>query len=263
MFDSIVESVSEYPYLGVMFLFLMCGLGLPLPEELILIAGGYICAKWPENARLGWMMVWSATAILVGDLLPYVLGRVFGARVLRIRWLRITVTRRRLAKFDRWFRQRGDLVIFIARFLAGIRVIAFFTAGMMKMPWRRFLMLDGLGIVIIVPLMIWIGNRGAGFIDHVIGRVQAVERGILWSLVAGLLIFGIVYAFWRRGHRRKARPKPVETYVEPQLPVQGSEPPPEEPPAATPASSDADAQTEPKGPDGGEPSGEGTPSSAS
>ncbi|MGE3175407.1 MAG: DedA family protein [Planctomycetota bacterium] len=240
MFDSLVQTIADYPYLGVALVFLLCGIGFPLPEELVLIAGGYVCAKFPEKASLHWMMLWCGGAILTFDLVPFVLGRTFGARVLRIRWLRLVVTRRRLADFDRWFRRRGDLVIFFARFLAGIRVIAFFTAGVMRMRWRRFLLLDGLGIVIIVPLMVWLGHRGAGVIDDVIARVQAVERGLLWSAIAGVLVLAM-WLLWRRRQRRLARPVPAETFVEPRLPVTDEAQVPEGTPAAgTPDESEGD-----------------------
>lgn len=219
MFDSIVQTIADYPYVGIALVFLLCGIGFPLPEELVLIAGGYVCAKFPEKAQLHWMMVWCGGAILAFDLLPFVAGRVFGARILRIRWLRLAVTRKRLAKFDRWFRRRGDLVIFIARFLAGIRVIAFFTAGTMKMKWSRFLLLDGLGIAIIVPLMVWLGYHGSGVIDDVIARVQAIERGILIATLAGLVTAAIWYSLWRRRQTRRVQRVPAETFVEPQLPV--------------------------------------------
>ncbi|HEU4418580.1 MAG TPA: VTT domain-containing protein, partial [Planctomycetota bacterium] len=137
MFDQIVGAITEYPDLGAALVFLLCGIGLPLPEEIVLLAAGYVCAKFPDHAMLSWMMLWCAGAILTGDLIPYILGRVFGVRLLRLRWLRWLVTRKRLAIFDRWFRRRGDLVILIARFLAGLRIVAFFTAGTMKMPWTR------------------------------------------------------------------------------------------------------------------------------
>jgi membrane protein DedA with SNARE-associated domain len=240
MFDSIVETIAEYPYVGVALVFLLCGMGFPLPEELVLIAGGYVCAKFPEKALVPWMMVWCGSAILAGDLLPFVAGRVFGTRMLRVRWLRLTVTRKRLAKFDRWFRRRGDMVIFIARFLAGIRVIAFFTAGTMKMPWRRFLLLDGLGIAIIVPLLVWIGYHGAGVIDDVIARVQAIERGILWSVGGVAIVLAAWYWLWRRRRRAAVARPPAETYVEPRLPVQ-------EPPNAAAAQSSTATATAPAG----------------
>jgi membrane protein DedA with SNARE-associated domain len=219
MFEDIVGTITEYPYLGVALVFLLCGMGLPLPEEIVLLAAGYVCAKFPDKATLHWMMIWCAGAILVGDLIPFVLGRVFGTRLLRLRWTRMLVTKQRLASFDRWFRRRGDMVILIARFLAGLRVVAFFTAGTMKMSWGRFLLLDGAGILLIVPLLTWLGSHSAGVIDEVIAVVQRVERGILWTAVGGGAVLVLWVWLWRRRRRRQRAATPTDTFVQPQRPV--------------------------------------------
>lgn len=238
MFDQIVATLTEYPYLGVALVFLLCGIGLPLPEEIGLLAAGYVCAKFPEHASLPWMMLVCGGSILAGDLLPYVLGRVFGVRLLRLRWLRYFVTKQRLAVFDRWFRRRGDMVIFIARFLAGLRVVAFFTAGTMKMRWRRFLLLDGLGIAVLVPTLTLLGFHGAGVIEHVIDVIRKVERGILWGSLGGLFAVAMWYWLYRRRRQQKAQRRPTEAFVEPRRPV-------EEPVAAAPADPAAPAAVEP------------------
>lgn len=219
MFDQIVTAMTEYPYLVVAVVFLLCGLGLPLPEEIVLLASGYFCEKNPDKAALPTMMAVCAGAILVGDLVPFVLGRVFGARLLRLRWMRLLVTKQRLASFDRWFRRRGDLVILIARFLAGLRVVAFFTAGIMKMPWRRFLLLDGSGIVLMVPLLTWLGSRSAGFIDEMIETVQRVERGILWAAIGGGAVVLLWLWLWQRKRRQQRQSRPGEAFVQPQRPI--------------------------------------------
>jgi LPXTG-motif cell wall-anchored protein len=242
MFDDLLRWLESYPYPAVAVFFLLCGAGLPLPEEIVLIAGGYVCAQLPDKAVLHWMMVWCGGAILAGDLLPFVLGHVFGTRLLRLRWLRLLVTKRRLAKFDNWFRRRGDHVIFIARFLAGIRMVAFFTAGTMKMKFRRFLLLDGAGIVLIVPLLTWVGYHFADVFDNVLLRVKAIERGLFWSTLAGLALAGTWLWLWRRRRARAlAAPAPGETFVEPRLPVQTSQGEPPVAPAAPAPPADAPA----------------------
>lgn len=217
----ILQAIEDYPYVGVALIFLLCGIGLPLPEELVLITSGYLCAAFPEKATLPLMMAWCAGAIMAGDMLPYVLGRTFGPRLLRVRWLRVFATKKRLGSFDRWFRRRGDLVIFIARFLPGIRSVAFFTAGTMKMALPRFLLLDGLGIAVIVPVLTLIGYHSASYIDVAIQRVVQVERGILWAVGSVVAIGALWYWLWRRRHRARAARAPAETYIEPQLPVEG------------------------------------------
>ncbi len=235
MFEQIVAAIVANPYLAVAVLFVLCGLGLPLPEEIGLLAAGYVCAKFPDHAQLPWMMLWCAGAILVGDVVPFLLGRVFGVRLLRLRWLRYVVTKQRLASFDRWFRRRGDLVILIARFIPGIRVVAFFTAGTMKMSWPRFLCLDGLGIAMSVPLLTWLGYHSVGVIESVVDTVQRVERGILWTALAGLAVLGVWLWLWRRRRRLSRQQRPTETFVQPQRPVReaGTTPAPDQ--AAAPA----------------------------
>lgn len=220
MFDQIVQALVDFPYLGVALLFLLCGLGLPLPEELVLLAAGYICGR--QQAVLHWMMLWCAGAILLGDLLPFVLGRVFGARLLRLRWMRLLINKQRLAMFDRWFRRRGDLVILIARFLAGIRVVAFFTAGTMKMSWTRFLLLDGLGITLIVPLLTYLGFQSTGFIDDLVAKIQSFERGLQWAILATAIALVVWFWLWRRRRQRLRSKAPRETFVAPQRRVESS-----------------------------------------
>ncbi|MBL8756675.1 MAG: DedA family protein, partial [Planctomycetes bacterium] len=84
MFDQLVAIIQAYPYLSVGVVFLLCGLGLPLPEEIVLLAAGYVCSKSAATANLPTMMAACGGAILLGDLVPAVLGRVFGVRLLRL-----------------------------------------------------------------------------------------------------------------------------------------------------------------------------------
>ena len=231
MFD-VFQAIKDYPYLGAGLLFLLCGLGLPLPEEIVLIFAGYACAPGvlPGPMSLPLMMAWCGGAILLGDLIPYVAGRTFGTRLLRLRWLRLLVTKKRLATFDRWFRRYGDYVIFIARFLPGIRVVAFFTAGTMKTSLNRFLVLDGLGIALGVPLLTWLGYRGAGVIDQVIAEVRQVEQGILWAVVGAIGLLLLWIWIWRWQKRKAQSRTRRETFVEPQRPIAELDQPPSEPP---------------------------------
>ena len=70
MFDTLVDVIAQYPYIGVALIFIVCGIGLPLPEEIVLVAAGYICATSPDKAQLPVMMGWCAGAIFAGDLIP-------------------------------------------------------------------------------------------------------------------------------------------------------------------------------------------------
>ncbi len=208
-----VEVISSHPYLGVFIVFLLCGLGLPLPEEIVLIGAGYLCYEgFADQTQM--MMVCTA-AVLIGDIAPFTLGQVFGTRLLRLRPMRMIINPRRLAQFDRWFRRRGDLVIFFSRFVPGIRVVSFFTAGAMRMAWGRFIFLDLSGILLIAPLLVFVGNRFGATIEDAFKMITRIERGILYTaLSAGCLVGLWTWMRWR-GKQRSLVGLPGETYVEP------------------------------------------------
>lgn len=235
--EAILQTITDYPYIGAAAVFLLCGLGFPIPEELVLLAAGFVCAQFPDKADLLTMMGWCAGAIVVGDMIPFVLGKIFGVRLLKLRWLRFLITKQRLATFDHWFRRRGDLVIVISRFIPGLRVVAFFTAGAMKMRSTRFLLLDGLGIVLIVPLLTWVGFRSAGFIEEAFATVQRVERGLLWAVVGLSMALAAWLWIWKRRRAQQRRAELTEAFVQPKTPVQGP-PAPESGPAPDAAAAD-------------------------
>lgn len=216
MFDWLVETFALYPYLGAVIVFMACGLGLPLPEEIVLVAAGYACFK--EFAHVGWMILACAGSILAGDALPFLLGRVFGPRVLRLRPLRVVVNRRRLAKLDLWFRRRGDLAVFFARFVPGLRVVAYFTAGTLRMRVSRFLLLDIAGIAVVCPPLVWIGYHFGGVIDEAILRVNQVERGLLWTVVTALVVLVVIWSLRQRRKQHELTRATTETYVAPTVP---------------------------------------------
>ncbi len=216
MFDWLVETFTLYPYWGVAIVFVLCGLGLPLPEEIVLVSAGYVCFK--GFAHPGWMIGACSASILVGDAVPFLLGRVFGPRLLRLRPLRVIVNRRRLAKLDLWFRRRGDLAVFFARFVPGLRVVAYFTAGTLRMRVARFLVLDIAGIALVCPPLVWVGYHFGSVIDDAIVQVQRVERGILWTVIAGIVVVVVTYSLRQRKKQRELTRTPAETYVEPTVP---------------------------------------------
>src|SRR5690606_18772170 len=60
-------------------------------------------------------------------------------------------------------------------------------------------------------------------IENMIVTVQQVERGILWGVIGGLLVLGLWLWFWRRGRRTARELAPRDAFVQPQLPVAGTD----------------------------------------
>jgi membrane protein DedA with SNARE-associated domain len=192
----------ESAYLTVAAIFVLCGIGLPLPEEILLVSAGYLCHQ--GHATYAAMTIVCASAILLGDVIPFSLGRYFGPRLLRLSWVRLV---------DHWFRRRGDWVILIARFVPGLRVVAFFTGGTMRMRWTRFLLLDTLGIVLVAPAFVFVGWHFGNHIDDALHRIQKIEQSILILTCAGGGLLAMWYWTRRRARRLRRAATPRETFV--------------------------------------------------
>ena len=228
--DSLLHFLEQYPYPGLILFMILCGLGLPVPEEITLAFAGYI--SYAGKADVWWAAVACGIGILAGDLLPFTLGRLFGPRILRIRAVRAFVTRRRLSSFDKWFQRQGYKALIAARFLPGMRTAAFFTAGALKLSLFRFMLIDGLGILVVTPTFVFLGYHFGSEIDQLIKFIGRAERAVLWTGVAAV---ALLFVLWqvrarRRGLAQKQK-EPTETYVEPSIPAGARGPTDPEPPA--------------------------------
>ena len=195
---------------GFVFLaLLLCGFGLPLPEDVVLVTGGVLAwlASDLEVATLGGMcrdaglltMVGVGLAgILAGDSWIYLMGRRFGVRVADFRPLRRMITPEKLELVEKRIRKRGNVVVIVARFLPGIRALTFFTVGHARMPYWEFLLFDGAAAVVSAPLWVCIGFY---FGSNIQEAARAASRFGHYILAAALAVVGALLFRWLQGRR--------------------------------------------------------------
>lgn len=145
-----------WPYLGLYLILLAGGLGFPLPEDIPLLAAGVACQA--GLARVAVMIAVAMLGVLSGDLLLFSLGRRFGHHIVEHRFFRRFVHPRRLLMAERLFARHGIKILFVGRFLPGIRAMLFMAAGVLKVSPLKFVMVDGLAAGISVPTIILLGN---------------------------------------------------------------------------------------------------------
>jgi membrane-associated protein len=93
-------------------------------------------------------------------------------------------------------RRHGAATIFWARYIFGLRTIAGPLAGVLGMPWKKFVMFNALGAATWVTTMAMLGYA---FADHFNTLLDYFEK-LSWVLAAGLFVFG--YLLWRRQKKR-------------------------------------------------------------
>ena len=195
------EIFGEFSYLAPFVILLLCGVGLPLPEEVTLIGSGILLYRG-EVEFLPIVGVCSA-AILLGDSVPYWLGRRYGMSALRIRWVARLVHPERFDRLRQRFADHGNVFTFVCRFFAGIRIPGYFVAGTMGMGYGRFLLLDALGVAISVPISIYLGQVFGGSVDTLKDRFHDFHL-ILAFLVLSLTLILVIR------HRKRTPSRPIQ-----------------------------------------------------
>lgn len=190
LFQFFSEFSGIASYLAVVGTLLICGLGFPIPEDIVLISGGFLAA---HNGHGVWPMVLiSLFGILGGDSLAYGMGRRFGIAIALQTPLRRFLTPGRLDRVDSLFRRHGEKILIAARFMPGVRAVAFFSAGAMRVPYWKFLLFDGLAALFSAPLWVILGYSFGQDVLEWAKRSQWVLVGIGVALVIAWLVFRLV-----------------------------------------------------------------------
>lgn len=200
LLERLIGIFAQHGYASVLIALLMCGAGVPLPEDITLVAGGVIAGLGYANVHV--MFGVAMVGVLAGDASMFLLGHHFGGRILRLRLFAWLLPPARYAKVQQKFERYGNRMMFVARFLPGMRTAVFITAGAThRVSFIRFILLDGLAALISVPLWVYLGYLGA---DNRAWLAKWIHRGqgSLW--IVGLVFLVIALALWWR-HRRRVQ----------------------------------------------------------
>lgn len=182
---------------AILFLVVFCETGLIitpfLPGDSLLFAAGTVAAMGALSPVT--LIVLLIVAAIFGDAVNYSVGRAFGDRVERFRF----VNRDHLRLTSEFYERHGGKTIILARFIPIIRTFAPFAAGIGRMAYRRFAFYNVSGAVIWVVSFVLAG--------YVFGTIPLV-RDNLTLVMVGIVVVSIlppfVNAFKRRVGRRSA-----------------------------------------------------------
>lgn len=203
MLDQILVlfNTGSWALWGPFLLLVLCGIGLPMPEDILLFAAGFLGAQYGIHFASTALLMY--LGILIGDSMIFAAGRYFGPRLLSTRIGRWLVDETRHAKAQVLFRKYGSWVIVVARFLPGLRAPTYLTAGTLHYSAVRFLILDGLAALLSAPIFVWLGHwawgRYAENIDTI--RPLLMRAKVYIGLGAFAVIAVAALVFWWRSRR--------------------------------------------------------------
>ena len=137
--DLFVEFYASYGYWVLFFGVMLENAGIPLPGETALLAAGYLChPEMGTRLHLPTVMLVAFVGAVIGDNVGYWLGREVARPRLERGKRFLFLTPKRLKQAEYYFTRYGTLTVFVARFIAVLRIVAGPAAGVSGMPWPRF-----------------------------------------------------------------------------------------------------------------------------
>ncbi|RIK88608.1 MAG: hypothetical protein DCC67_00260 [Planctomycetota bacterium] len=128
-------------YFGIFALMVLTGCGLPAPEEVFIIGAGVLSASGDLQPQ--WAFTACLAGALLGDAVMYGIGRRFGHNLLRVHpYFAKIVGAEREERFERAVLRHGFKVLLLARFMVGVRGPVYLAAGVVRMPFGRFVLWD-------------------------------------------------------------------------------------------------------------------------
>jgi membrane protein DedA with SNARE-associated domain len=200
--DILLGFYGPTPYFLIFGILLVCGLGIPIPEDITLFAAGL--SAYYGLTSLWLVIIVSYLGVIVGDSIIFYLGAFYGRKLTK-KWLfSKLLPEERLTVVQLEFNKKGNRLIFAARFMPGLRAPMFFSAGTLHLPFRVFLFYDGLAAFISVPTIIGAVYYFGDELDRVVRVIQKVEHSILFVIFAIVLV---VAGKWYMGHKKLKRSK--------------------------------------------------------
>lgn len=189
------QLVSTYGYWAVALFVGLESMGIPLPGETILVLAAIYAGAEPSLNI--WLVIAAAAAgSIMGDNAGFWIGRTYGYALLARYGCYIGISTARIKVGQYLFRRHGGKVVFFGRFIALLRILAAFLAGVNRMPWRSFLVANAAGA------MLWAAVFGVGgyYFGKLLLEFHASLSGIIF-VTAAAIFFGVGYLLRRFEHQ--------------------------------------------------------------
>ncbi|KOU63355.1 membrane protein [Streptomyces sp. MMG1533] len=176
-----VPAVAVYALVGIVIG--LESLGIPLPGEIILVSAALMSS---QHAGIDPVILGACASVgaIVGDSIGYAIGRKGGRPLLA--WLGKKFPKHfsegHIATAERSFEKWGMWAVFFGRFVALLRIFAGPLAGVLRMPYWKFLIANVLGGIV------WAGGTTA--VIYYVGIVAEswLKRFSWLGLVAAVLV---------------------------------------------------------------------------
>ena len=183
-------------YLGIILFLVLTGCGLPIPEEVPIVLAGVLSSQGqllPE-----WAFAACLVGALLGDSIMYAIGYHFGHGLLaeHPKFGKFLGAQRE-EYFEQAIQRHSFKVMLLARFMVGVRGPVYLAAGVVRMPFRRFILNNLICATLVVGTFF---SLSFFFGEEITKLLRDAEMTFTLILLA---VVGVAFLWWMRRRRQR------------------------------------------------------------
>jgi membrane-associated protein len=184
----VVEFIQQHGYLALFLSFYVCLLGLPIPNEVLVMTGGLLAATDYFHPVLTFLIVY-VTVILNATILYWV-GNTFGNRII-CKIEKVERLNKKLTKASSLIHRYGSFAASICYLLPIVRHLIPFLMGTYRISYHTFARFSYISGFVWTLALFLIGNFFSTKIDLIGKNLYVVGASILLLLCGMLFVVKI------------------------------------------------------------------------
>ncbi|MFH5186898.1 DedA family protein [Paenibacillus sp. TAB 01] len=185
-YDALLDMIGQYGYAALFFLLWLGIVGMPVPDEVIVMTGGAATS----SGLLHWLPAFLLTylGVISGLSLGYGLGRFIGTPILN--------KLRKKKNMDKYLRtserlidKYGSFALVISYFFPVVRHVVPYIVGFNQMTFRRYALISYTTGLIWTLLFFTVGQFAGGHVDEAMTMVHHYGLRLLWVPCVALAAF--------------------------------------------------------------------------
>jgi membrane protein DedA with SNARE-associated domain len=206
MLESAQDLISRYGYFGLYGLLMLGIIGVPVPDETLVTVSGFLIreGQMPLVPTFLAAFLGSSSGITVS----YLIGRIFGFRLVHKYGHFFHVTDERLERFHRWYERTGRWTLLFGYFIPGVRHVTAIASGTSRLSWPSFAIFAYSGALVWVSTFLILGYFLGAEWEQTSPRVHRLAIAV----AVGGLAFAMAFGFIRFVHYWRRRKPPADSH---------------------------------------------------
>ncbi|OPA81252.1 alkaline phosphatase [Paenibacillus selenitireducens] len=193
--DQILHWIGDYGYAALFFALWLGIVGMPIPDEVIVMTGGAVSHSGLLHAMPAFFITY--LGVITGLSIGYIVGRRIGSPILdRLRQKK--ELRRYIDQAERLISKYGTAALMMSYFIPGVRHIVPYLVGVNRMPYRKYVVYSSTAGLLWTGIFFSIGQFASHYIQNVSHMIQQYGLYLAW-LIFVLSLAIVILKITKRG----------------------------------------------------------------